>query len=375
MKKVLFLTNYPAPYRVRFFDELARTLDVTVLFADRTEDQKHRNADWYIPGQGRFHAVQLERRAAVFGTNALCLDVTAWLRKDFDAIVVCGYSNPTVMLAMAYLRLHRIPFYMEVDGGLIRREGRGKYLFKRALVRMASWWLSSGRATTRYLVHYGAEENRVFTYPFSSLDEGDIADAPAALEEMAALRQMLGSGEAKVVLAVGQFIHRMGFDVLLRAVPDLEPDTGVYFVGGTPTADYLRLREELGAERVHFVGFLKKEALTAYYRAADVFVLPTREDIWGLVVNEAMAYGLPVIATDHCVAALELVEDGVSGYLVPVEDAGLLAERINRTLAGDTEKMGAAALERVRPYTIQGMVRAHLELFERGDPSCTSSTQ
>lgn len=62
-------------------------------------------------------------------------------------------------------------------------------------------------------------------------------------------------------------------------------------VGGEPTEDYLQMRASLGLDNVHFVGFQKKEALSRYYRAADLFVLPTREDIWGLVINEAMAYG------------------------------------------------------------------------------------
>ena len=68
-------------------------------------------------------------------------------------------------------------------------------------------------------------------------------------------------------------------------------DVGIYIVGGEPTEDYLQMRASLGLDNVHFVGFQKKEALSRYYRAADLFVLPTREDIWGLVINEAMAYG------------------------------------------------------------------------------------
>jgi len=95
-----------------------------------------------------------------------------------------------------------------------------------------------------------------------------------------------------------------------------------------------------------------------------VFVLPTREDIWGLVINEAMAYGLPVITTDRCVAGLELVEDGVNGFIVPVKDVKLLAEKMNELLAADTAAMGAVSLDKVREYTIEGMVRAHKDIFE-----------
>lgn len=364
MKQVLFLTNYPSPYRVRFFDELAQYAQVTVLFADRKEKQKHRNADWYISGKGEFQAVQLKKHIAAFGRFDLCVDVLGWLKREYDAIVVCGYSNPTMILAMLWMRLHRIPFYMEVDGGLIRQEGKGKYRVKKTLVGMASQWLSTGDSTTRYLTHYGAKEEKVYRYPFSSLYARDIREEIAGAEEKQQLRKKLGIKESRVILSIGQFIPRKGFDVLMHSAVQLPEDTGVYIVGGEATEDYYRLREELGLSRVHFLGFQKKENLADYYRAADLFVLPTREDIWGLVINEAMAYGLPVVTTDRCVAGLTLVEDGVNGYLVPIDREEMLAQKLDALLAGDHRQMGCRALETIRPYTIENMAAAHVKIFE-----------
>ena len=365
MKRVLFLTNYPSPYRVRFFDELGKHMDVTVLFADRIEDKKHRNADWYVQGEGSFHAVQLKKTAA-FGSNSLCLEVTKWLKKGFDQIVVCGYSNPTVIWAMAYMRLHKIPFWMEVDGGLIRQEKKSKYLVKKSLVRMADKWLSTGKYPTKYLVHYGADEHNVVEYPFTSLSETDIRPVIVSAEEKEALRIALNFREKHIVLAIGQFIHRKGFDVLLKAAASLGEDVGIYIIGGVPTDEYVRLKDQLGLRNVHFLGFQPKEKLVICYKAADLFVLPTREDIWGLVINEAMAYGLPVITTDRCVAGLELVENGVNGYIVPVGDAVALAEKMKLALSSDLEKMGAASLEKIRPYTIENMAKVHAQIFESG---------
>ena len=365
MKRVLFLTNYPSPYRVRFFDELGKHMDVTVLFSDRAELKKHRSASWYVEGEGNFRRVQLTKRLATIGSSDLCRDVIEWLRKPFDAIVLCGYATPTAMLAITYMRLHKIPFWMEVDGGLIREESRLKYRFKRTMVSSASRWLSTGRDTTRFLVHYGAKEENVHVYPFTSLQEADLLSEPVSQERKAALRQELGMEEDHVVLSIGQFIHRKGFDVLLKAAVELGGDTGIYIVGGEPTEEYLKLRDDLKLENVHFVGFQKKEILAKFYQAADVFALPTREDIWGLVINEAMAYGLPVVTTDKCVAGQELVENGVNGYLVPVDDHEALAQRLNTILTGDLLSMGQASLEKVRPYTIENMAKVHVEIFDR----------
>ena len=365
MKRVLFLTNYPSPYRVRFFDELGKTMDVTVLFSIHIAHMTHRDPGWFISGEGRFQSVQLRRRAAL-GNAEVYLDVLDWLRKDYDAIVVCGYAEPTVMLAMAWLKGRGIPFYMEVDGGLIRQESRLKGLVKRTLVGMPTWWLTTGKATTAYLTHYGAVESRCLWYPFSSLGEAEIAQAPADEGEKDALRRELGLPYKHMVLAIGQFIPRKGFDILLQAAASLPEDVGICIVGGEPTQEYLDLREKLRVRQVRFLGFQKKETLAKYYRGADVFVLPTREDIWGLVINEAMAFGLPVITTDKCVAGLELVEEGVNGYLIPVEDPHALADRISRVLEGDLRKMGQASLERIRPYTIESMARVHREILEQG---------
>lgn len=365
MKRVLFLTNYASPYRVTFFDELGKDLDVTVLFSERIEDKKHRSADWFVQGQGNFKIVQLTRRIAKIGGRDLCTDVTGWLKKPFDAIVVCGYSSPTAMLAIAYLRLKRIPFYIEIDGGLIREDSGFRYRFKRMLVSSASWWISSGRYPTKYLVHYGAKEDAVFEYPFSSLREGDIAEAPPSAEKKQQLRKALGMTEEKIVLYVGRYDPKKGMDDLLYTVPALDRGIGVYFVGGEPTQEHLQFREDHSIANAHFIGFKKKEELALYYQAADLLVLPTYSDVWGLVINEAMAFGLPIVTTDRCVAGLELVEDGVNGCLVPVGDREALASGIREVLSSDPGKMGAASLEKIRPYTLENMAKVHVAIFEK----------
>ena len=105
-----------------------------------------------------------------------------------------------------------------------------------------------------------------------------------------------------------------------------------------------------------------------------MFCLPGRiSGAWSL--NEALAYGLPTITTDRCVAGLELIEDGVNGYVVPVGDAAQLGEKINAVLASDLEAMGRASLEKVRPYTLENMAKTHGEILALGDNPCTLFTQ
>ena len=364
MKRVVYLTNIASPYRVRFFDELSKYCDVTVLYYDRNDEQKDRSADWFTQGSGAHKRVQLQKRVATIAGESLCLDVITWLKKRFDVVVIHGYSSTTAMLAMAWLKLHKIPFYLEVDGGLIREESAKKYQFKKLLVGSADRWLSSGDATTDFLVHYGAVREKCIKYPFSSLDASDILPAPVPREEKLALRRSLGMECENMILSIGQFIPRKGFDILMQAAANGIPNADIFIVGGEPTEEYLKMCADLKLTNIHFVGFMKKEKLAEVYRAADMFVLPTREDIWGLVINEAMAYGLPVITTDRCVAGLELVEEGVNGAIVPVEDADALARKMRELLSSDLTAMGEASLERIRPYTIENMAKGHARVFE-----------
>jgi len=363
MKRVLFITNYPSPYRVNFYDELGKHLDVTVAFADRVEKKVTRDTAWFQESRGGFHLVQLTKRLFTLHGRDLCVDVVKWLKGDFDAIVVCGYSSPTVILAMLYMRLHRIPFYMEVDGGLIRADSRMKYLIKRFLVTLPTAWISSGKQTTNYLTHYGAKEDRIVYYPFSSLWAEDIAPSVPTPEEKSALREKLGIRDEKMVISVSRFIPSKRLDMLIRSGAELGKKVGIYLIGGEPTEEYLALKQELGAENVHFVGFLKKEQLAEYYRAADLFALPTQTDVWGLVINEAMAQGLPIVTTDRCVAGLELIRPGENGFIVPVDDQAALTEAIRQALLPENSRMCRSALETIRPYTIENMVKAHVEIF------------
>lgn len=359
MKTVLIVTNIPSPYRVRFFDELGKLFDLTVVFTDKSEDHGERDKEWYIEASKQFRAVYLQKRKSLPAGQFVCTDVLDWVKKPFDHILLFGYAAPTLMLAQAWLRLHRKPFAIEIDGGLLAPESGLKRSIKRLLIGGASDWFSTGQMTDEFLTHYGAKPEKLHFYPFSSVEEQDLLPAPTIPEQKAALRQELGITEKNVILAVGQFIPRKGFDVLLRGAKNLLPDTGIFFVGGQPTEDYLQLAEQSGNTNIHFVGFCKKQELAKYYMAADVFALPTREDIWGLVINEAMGYGLPIVTTDRCVAGVELIENGVNGYLVPTEDADALVQKLNLVLTSDLTAMGRASLAAIRPYTIQAMARAH----------------
>jgi len=152
---------------------------------------------------------------------------------------------------------------------------------------------------------------------------------------------------------------------LFEAVKDLGKDIGIYLVGGEPTKEYIEQKERLGLTNLYFVPFKKKEEIKDYYKAADLFVLPTREDCWGLVINEAMAAGLAVITTNMCIAGAELVKDDENGYIVNAGSSKELYHAIVKAFS-DEEKlkaMGKSSLSKIKDYTIENMAKVHMDIF------------
>ena len=150
----------------------------------------------------------------------------------------------------------------------------------------------------------------------------------------------------------------------MKAAKSFEGDVGTYIVGGTPGETYIELKNNLGLENVHFVDFMQKDELIKWYRAADLFVLPTREDIWGLVINEAMAQGLPIITTKKCIAGLELVDEE-NGKLVNVDSAEEISESVKMILNNDSlkNKMATGSIEKINKYTFENMARVHFKFL------------
>lgn len=368
--KVLFVVNIPSPYRISFFNELGRNCDLTVAFEGMTASD--RDAKWKGADAENFRAVYLNG-IRITSERFFCPNIIHLLRKKWDHIFLGGYSTPTLMLAIEYLRIKKKKFYIEVDGGIVSADTRIKLGIKRHFVSAAYGWMSTGKATTDFLVYYGADRNRCIEYPFSSVRTSDvllseIEDPLVYQEERANIRKQykdyLRIKEEKVVLAVGQIIPRKGYDILIKAMRYVKSDCQVIIVGGNPTKELVDLINRFKLHNVRFIDFLTKEELKDYYFAADFFVHPTREDIWGLVVNEALAYGLPVITTDKCVAGKELIVNGYNGFLVEAENEKKLAEVIEQCIEEKCNGFEYNAKQTALNYTIETMVKKHLEVIE-----------
>ena len=244
--KILFLVNIPSPYRNNFFNELGKKCNLTVLFEKRVaEDRK-----WQTEKNINYKAIYMNGKKTSPDT-ALCFEVIKYLKMDFDKVVIGGYSTPTGMLAITYLNLKKKRFYLNCDGGIIKNESKINYIIKKHFIKSAYIWLSSGIETNNYLKHYGAKSDRIYNYPFSSINNTDILEKPLSISQKKLLRAELNINSSKMIISVGQFIERKGFDLLIRAAKDF-PEIDFYLIGGKSTEAYNKLITSLNIKNIYF---------------------------------------------------------------------------------------------------------------------------
>jgi glycosyltransferase involved in cell wall biosynthesis len=352
--KILFLVNIPSPYRVDFFNELGKLSNLTVLYERKLS--KTRSLDWHKYNHDNYRAIFLPG-IAVKANTALSLKVMKYLNNyDYDLIIVGGYATPTGVLSILYMRLKKIKFVLSVDGGFINyNEKWYKRKLKKFLISKAYAWLSTGKLTNVYLEYYGANIERTYIYPFTTIYRDEMLKKVTNFDEKNAIKMEKGLKSNLMILSIGQFIYRKGFDILLKTFARVKSNCHLYIIGGKPTDEYLKIIKDYNIENITFIDFLSKEEIAKYYKAADLFVLLTREDIWGLVINEAISYGLPIISSNKSIAAMELIDNGINGYIVDLDNEQLIANKIDEILLDSNLRfnMSLNSLNKAKMYTIE----------------------
>jgi glycosyltransferase involved in cell wall biosynthesis len=229
----------------------------------------------------------------------------------------------------------------------------------RHIYRNADAVIAYGEHVRRHVAGIRGHDHDVFVAPQSV--EPELFGRSVDPEEIAAFRAKHELGDGRLVLYVGRLVPEKGVGVLLDAWPAVRAEATLVLIGDGPLADRART-----APGVRALGPLPRSELPKAYAAADFSVLasiPTRRftEPWGLVTNESMHQGRPVLASDAVGAvAGGLVRDGETGLVVAAGDAGALAKAIDRLLADDAlrGRLGEAGRAAVAPYTYDAMVSA-----------------
>ena len=367
--KVLFLTNVPSPYRVDFFNELGKICDLTVTFDEKNDgnEWKIRNDKWFDKNFENFTGIYCEHKK-IINKNYSIDPIKLINRNQYDIIIIGEYSSLTSIVTMRYMKKNRIEFFINSDGGFPKKnEFWLKKMIKTFLIKQADYYLTSGNNGTKYLEYYGAKKECIYTYTFSSFLKKDMPNRLLTPKEKEDIKNRLGILEKNVVLFIGQIIKRKGIDLLIKALQNMDENVGTYIIGGECTKEYKEMLKQYKIKNIHFINFLSKEELKDYLKISDVFAFPTREDIWGFAVTEALSYGIPVITTDKCGAGLDLIKNEYNGFIIDSDDSEKLKEKILYLIKNKKVKdiLSKNAFNSMKNFVIENEVKEHMDIFEK----------
>jgi glycosyltransferase involved in cell wall biosynthesis len=380
--KIGILSTHPIQYYTPWYRELARRaeIDLTVYYAHRAtpEDQAAAGFDvafeWDVPLLDGYPYRFLTNRSLRPGTDHYggcdTPEIAEIIRRErFDAFLVHGWYTRSFWQAMRACWRMGTPIMVRGDSTLLMASGRIKKLVKwfthRPFVSRFDAYLVVGRRAREYYLAYGADPDRMEFCPHFVANDWFAAAAAEARLRRAELRRQWGLSEQEVVfLFAGKLIPKKRPLDFIRAVAAIAHErAGVtsLIVGDGPLRAEVETEIKAQAAPVKLIGFLNQRQIPLAYVAGDVLVLPSDgTETWGLVVNEAMACGLPAVVSDKVGCAADLVTDGETGFIYPCGDVPALAAHLQR-LADDPKLragLAAAARKRINGYSIEGAADA-----------------
>ena len=350
MKKVLYISNIEVPYRVQFFNELARHCELTVLYERRKSD--NRDKKWAESVRSSYRSEYLDG-LRFSKENALSFKIFKYITSDYDVIMIGCVNSPIQILAMGWMKLLRIPYILNLDGEIHMGKGGLKKWRKQVVLKGASQYIVAGKAAADSLQKV-LPNAKIIPYGFSSLTQSELNSHEAAVDNTA---------RNDTVLVVGQYFDYKGMDVALEAAR-MDPSICYKFVGmGGRTELFRRECRTDELPNVEVIPFLQKEELNLEYQRCAMLVLPSRKECWGLVVNEAASFGMPIVSTWGSGAAVEFLAETYPEYLAVPGDAASLLEKIRRMKTEDKQKLSQYLLQKSRNYCIENICQTHLNMF------------
>lgn len=343
--KIAFLVERPTQFEAPFYRFAARDgeHEFRVLFSGRDvaepvfDPELGKPVAWGIDLLGGYPQEVCPRS-----------DAGLWLAERLrpgrcDLLIANGYTQPLYRLGARIAKRAGVATALRLDSVLWdaswTRNLAKRILFAAYMNRTYDLFLGVGSLTLDYLRAFGVPRERTGLFPYAVDVESFAERSRLSPGERAAFRERLGvPAEARVVLGLAKFNEREAPWDLLRAFARVQdPDVWLVLAGDGPARPALEA-SAARLSRVRFPGYVPYPDLPALYAASDLFVHAAREERWGVSVQEALACGLPVVASSRVGAGYDLIEVGSNGFVYPAGDDALLAHRIGEALALDPER-------------------------------------
>ena len=368
---IAIVSNSQTPYRLHLHRRIAAEVPQVKLWSLYTHQTS--NSDWKFVAPPEIGPVQFGAGESIAGQARLGGQLREWRRggriarwlaaHDVRFVVMMGYNDAGRVRLIRWCRRRGVPCFLFGDSNVHGDTANGvKRLLKRLVVgrvvRSCAGVLACGSLGRAYFRRYGASDDRIFYFPYEP-DYDLIRSLPA--ETIAAARQRFGlTGDRRRLVYSGRLAREKRVDLLVNAFVALaadRPEWDLIVVGDGPQRSALQSSVPAAlSARVVWTGFVDDQAtVSAVYRSADVLVLPSDYEPWALVVNEAAAAGLAIVASAVVGAAAELVRDGVNGRTFPPGDAAALtAALLDVTDPDHVDRMKAASADVLADWRRRG---------------------
>lgn len=367
MKKVLLIHNiFWSHYKATVFSELARIFkgkyEFLVLQIALTEKTRKKlgNVDYSIHQYP--YKILFEKTYQETSLLQRCKKLAQELKNyDPDVVILPGYNDPSYIFTMILVKLKGIRLMSTADSTLYDRPRKWyKEKFKQLVLKLPDKFFCYGIRSREYLQILGVPDNKIHLR-VQATDNNLIRQKYLDAKKS-------NSTIVKVVsnynfIFVGRLIKSKKVDTLLEAyahclrTESKTQNWSILILGdGEEKENLEKLSEMLGIQdKISFIGSVNWDEVPNYYALADVFIFPSESETWGLVINEAMLCELPILVSDKCGAAPDLIENGKNGYTFDPNDSDLLPQLMLKFIIEevDKEKFGKQSLELIKNYTPQ----------------------
>ena len=373
--RLAHLVSHPIHYFAPLYRELASRpeVDLTVHFYSDAPLRGAHDAQFAQPvafdaplldGYRYRFAARASQTPARASSMRPQLDVVrAVARGGYDAVWAHGYAHATTWLALLAAHARGARLLLRDEQTLLHPRAWHRRIVRSTMLKQLyarSYGLYIGEENRRFLRAHGMRDERMFAARYCVDNAYFSARAAELAPRRAEIRASFGiDDDAPVVLFAGKLIDKKQPLRLIEAFASLRANLPCWLLlaGSGPQREACEaLVSRLGVTNVRFAGFLDQTRLPEAYAAADVFVLPSKlHETWGLVVNEAMNFGLPVVVSDKVGCAADLVRPGENGAIVPHDDTRALADAIARLVSDGRLRRayGARSEAIVRTYSIE----------------------
>ena len=290
----------------------------------------------------------------------------------FDVLWVHGYATLNALQGMLVAKALGIPVLLRAESWLRdRKRSSAKLAAKKAffagLCQLVDGVLPIGTLNREYWQRYLGKAVPAFLVPYAVDNQYFQARSVSAGETRGALQEELSLDPTRpVILFASKLQERKNTAQLIAAYANLSPSPGIdphpYLVIVGDGEERANLESQAAAtafKSIRFCGFRNQSELPRFFDLASVFVLPSRHEPWGLIVNEVMNAARPCIVSDDVGSAIDLITDGVEGFIYPTGDVSALTDALRRVLASPetATSMGRNALKRISQWSFEEDVR------------------